>query len=230
MGKSTNIIAGLWKNYEVHGFDLNPINIDRAYEVCDKHFSEGSYCFYNEDGIRMRPFDNQSEVFDAVITDPPYLNCPDLYTEEKEDLSNMTQEEWEEKMSQAFSNYARLIKTSSVKDKVFHPIMMRMESDPSETELENSMRSIMLQKEHDNPIENDFYPIIMKMNASRRAEKGMVSMDFILSDIAKSHGLTLWDRTFNMLAPTAVSVSTLRNYDFCYTQKNWETTLVWIKQ
>ena len=59
--------------------------------------------------------------------------------------------------SQAFSNYARLIKTSSVKDKVFHPIMMRMESDPSETELENSMRSIMHQKEHDNPIENDFY-------------------------------------------------------------------------
>ena len=108
--------------------------------------------------------------------------------------------------------------------------MMRMESDPSETELENSMRSIMHQKEHDNPIENDFYPIIMKMNASRRAERGMVSMDFILADIAKSHGLTLWDRTFNMLAPTAVSVSTLRNYDFCYTQKNWETTLVWIKQ
>ena len=92
------------------------------------------------------------------------------------------------------------------------------------------MRSIMHQKEHDNPIENDFYPIIMKMNASRRAEKGMVSMDFILSRIAKEVGLTLWDRTFNMLAPTAVSVSTLRNYDFCYTQKNWETTLVWIKQ
>ena len=63
------------------------------------------------------------------------------------------------------------------------------------------MRSIMHQKEHDNPIENDFYPIIMKMNASRRAEKGMVSMDFILSRIAKEVGLTLWDRTFNMLAP-----------------------------
>ena len=51
---------------------------------------------------QVRPFDNQSEVFDAVITDPPYLNCPDLYTEEKEDLSNMTQEEWEEKMGQHF--------------------------------------------------------------------------------------------------------------------------------
>ena len=230
-GKSTNVIAGLWKNYEVHGFDLNPINVDRAYEVCDKHFPEASYCFYNEDGIKMRPFDNQKEVFDAVITDPPYLNCPDIYTDEKDDLSNMKQEQWEEKMRDCFRNYRRLIKQSNVKDKVFHPIMMRMESDPTETALENSMRSI-LEKNHaaTNPIENDFYPIIMKMNASRRAESGMVSMDFILAKIAEEEGLTLWDRTFNMLAPTAVSVSTLRNYDFCYTQKNWETTLIWIKQ
>jgi len=230
-GKSTNVIAALWKNYEVHGFDLNPINVDRAYEVCDKHFPEASYCFYNEDGIKMRPFDNQKEVFDAVITDPPYLNCPDIYTDEKDDLSNMKQEQWEEKMRDCFRNYRRLIKQSIVKDKVFHPIMMRMESDPTETALENSMRSI-LEKNHaaTNPIENDFYPIIMKMNASRRAESGMVSMDFILAKIAEEEGLTLWDRTFNMLAPTAVSVSTLRNYDFCYTQKNWETTLIWIKQ
>jgi hypothetical protein len=43
-------------------------------------------------------------------------------------------------------------------------------------------------------------------------------------------GFTLWDRTFNTLAPAAVSVSTLRNYDFHYTHKNWETTLIWIKQ
>ena len=163
-----------------------------------------------------------------MLRDKYESRCIGTWREPRQEI--LTQEEWEEKMSQAFSNYARLIKTSSVKDKVFHPIMMRMESDPSETELENSMRSIMHQKEHDNPIENDFYPIIMKMNASRRAEKGMVSMDFILSRIAKEVGLTLWDRTFNMLAPTAVSVSTLRNYDFCYTQKNWETTLVWIKQ
>ena len=67
------------------------------------------------------------------------------------------------------------------KNKVFHPIMMRMESDPSETELENSMRSIIPEGTWQ-PIENDFYPIIMKMNASRRAEKGMVSMDFMLSN------------------------------------------------
>jgi hypothetical protein len=55
-------------------------------------------------------------------------------------------------------------------------------------------------------------------------------MDFILARIAAEEGFTLWDRTFNTLAPAAVSVSTLRNYDFHYTHKNWETTLIWIKQ
>ena len=55
-------------------------------------------------------------------------------------------------------------------------------------------------------------------------------MDFILSRIAEEEGFTLWDRTFNMLAPSSVSVSVLRNYDFYYTAKNWETTLIWIKQ
>ena len=35
-----------------------------------------------------------------------------------------------------------------------------------------------------NPIDRGtFHPVIMKMNASRRGERGMVSMDFILSRI-----------------------------------------------
>ena len=39
-------------------------------------------------------------------------------------------------------------------------------------------------------------------------------MDFILARIAEEEGFTLWDRTFNTLAPAAVFISTLRNYDF----------------
>ena len=110
--------------------------------------------------------------------------------------------------------------------------MMKMKNDPTEESWSAAMGDAM--KRYDpktNPIEDGtFHPVIMKMNASRRAEKGMVSMDFILSKIAEEEGFTLWDRTFNMLAPSAVAVSTLRNYDFHYCQKNWETTLIWIKQ
>ena len=109
---------------------------------------------------------------------------------------------------------------------------MRMNNDPTEESWTTAMQeSIERQPKTKNPIEEGtFHPVIMKMNATRRAERGMVSMDFILARIAEEEGFTLWDRTFNMLAPSAVAVSTLRNYDFHYTQKNWETTLIWIKQ
>ena len=230
-GKGTNLIAGLWLGMEMHGFDLNPRLIDRIQEVVDEHLPEGDLHLYNESGITLQPLEKEQESFDAIITDPPYLNCPDLYTDDPEDLSNMKQPEWEEMMRESFRQYHRLIKTSRVKDKTFYPLMMRMVADPTEDAWTESMREALqrAQKGHEGA-DRDFHPVIMKMNASRRAETGMVSMDFILARIAEEEGFTLWDRTFNTLAPASVSVSTLRNYDFHYTHKNWETTLVWIKQ
>ena len=35
-------------------------------------------------------------------------------------------------MRRTFANYARLLKRSNVKDKTFHPLMMRMTNDPTE--------------------------------------------------------------------------------------------------
>jgi hypothetical protein len=224
---------------EMHGFDLNPRLIDRIQDVVDEHLPDANLHLYNENGVLLQPLKQETESFDAILTDPPYLNCPDLYTEDPDDLSNMKQPEWEEKMREAFRNYYRLIKRSSVKDKTFYPLMLRMTSDPTEDAWTAAMAEAINRHTKntntremvtDHTITPDFYPLIMKMNASRRAETGMVSMDFILSRIAEEEGFTLWDRTFNILAPSAVSVSTLRNYDFHYTHKNWETTLIWIKQ
>jgi hypothetical protein len=137
-----------------------------------------------------------------------------------------------EKMKETFINYYRLIKKSNVKDKIFHPLMMRMQADPLEETWTKCMGEAMKkQKKATNPIEEGtFHPVMMKMNASRRAEYGMVSMDFLIAKVAEELGFTLWDRTFNQLAPSAVAVSVPRNYDFHYTMKNWETTLIWIKQ
>lgn len=234
MGKGTNMIAGLWMGMEMHGFDLNPRLVDRIQDVVDEHLPDGNLHLYNDDGIRMLPLEGEKESFDAIVTDPPYLNCPDLYTEEPEDLSNMKQPEWEDMMRKAFKGYHRLLKRSTVKDKTFYPLMMRMTADPTEEAWTAAMGEALdkaAKNKKKAPIDQGtFHPVIMKMNASRRAETGMVSMDFILARIAEEEGFTLWDRTFNTLAPAAVSVSTLRNYDFHYTHKNWETTLIWIKQ
>ena len=233
-GKGTNLIAGLALGMEMHGFDLNPRLIDRIQDVVDEHMPDGNLTLYNDSGVDMKPLENETETFDCVISDPPYLNCPDVYTDDPEDLSNMNQSKFEEMMRKTFSNYYRLIKRSSVKDKTFYPLMLRMTSDPTEEFWTEAMGEAIERNDKSKqktPIEQgSFHPVIMKMNASRRAETGMVSMDFIIARIAEEQGFSLWDRTFNTLAPASASVSNLRNYDFHYTHKNWETTLIWIKQ
>ena len=98
MGKGTNIVAGLWMGMEMHGFDLNPRLVDRVWEVLDDHLPDSKFTLYNENGVSMDPLKDEEESFDAIITDPPYLNCPDLYTDDPDDLSNMKQPQWEDMM------------------------------------------------------------------------------------------------------------------------------------
>ena len=71
---------------------------------------------------------------------------------------------------------------------------------------------------------------MMKMNSSRAGNKGVVSMDFELAKVAEKVGFTLWDRTFNHLNASTAVVIVPRCYENCYSVKNWETTLIWIKQ
>jgi len=193
MGKGVNILSGLFLGMKVVGFDLKPEHCDAIYEACDEHFPNGKYEFFNEDGVAMTPLQNEASSFDGILTDPPYLNCVETYTQEQEDLSNVSSEEFIRKMEECFYNYYRLIKTSNVSKK-------------------------------------EFYPVMLKMNSSRKGGAGVVSMDFELAKVAEKVGFTLWDRTFNTLNASTAAVCVPRNYENHYTIKNWETTLVWIKQ
>lgn len=193
MGKGVNALSGLFLGMKVVGFDLKPEHCDAIYEACDEYFPDGSYEFFNEDGVAMKPLKNEAESFDAILTDPPYLGCVETYTTEREDLSNVSSGRFIELMEQCFANYYRLLKTSNVSDKCF-------------------------------------YPLMMKMNSSRAGNKGVVSMDFELAKVAEKVGFTLWDRTFNHLNAATAAVVVPRCYENCYSVKNWETTLIWIKQ
>ena len=104
---------------EMHGFDLNPdwLTASRMWwmTTCQMETSLSTTTRV------VKPLKDERGTFDAIITDPPYLNCTDLYTDDPEDLSNMKQPEWEDMMREAFRNYHRLIKKSSVKDKPSTP-------------------------------------------------------------------------------------------------------------
>lgn len=193
MGNGVNIITALFLGMDVIGFDLDPKKVDTIYDACDKNFDADKFNLFNEDGVEMKPLKDKSEYLDGICADPPYLNGVDTYTNEEDDLSNVSQQEFLSKMEICFKNYYRLIKTSSVEDK-------------------------------------KFYPVMMKMNYSRKGKSGVVSMDFLINEIAERVGLTLWDRTMNILNTPLAAVNIPRVHSNCYTIKNWETTLVWIKQ
>lgn len=193
MGNGVNIITGLFLGMDVIGFDIDPKKVDTIYDACDKNFDQNKFDLFNDDGIEMKPLKDKQEYLDGICADPPYLNGWDIYTDAEEDISNMSQEDFLSQMEVCFKNYCRLIKTSSVEEK-------------------------------------KFYPIMMKMNYSRKGKSGVVSMDFLINDIAEKVGLTLWDRTMNILNTPLAVVNISRSHENCYTIKNWETTLVWIKQ
>jgi|DEB0MinimDraft_6_1074348.scaffolds.fasta_scaffold02534_9 16S rRNA G966 N2-methylase RsmD len=193
MGTGVNLITGLFLGMDVTGFDLDPKKVDALYECCDNNFGQLKYEFFNEDGTKMKPLKDKQDYYDGILCDPPYLKSTDQYTEEKECLSNQDDDKFLMSIKECLSNLKRLIKKSSVKDK-------------------------------------KFYPIMMKMNSSRNREKGVVSMDFLINEIGERLGLTLWDRTFNIVRSVSTPVTIPRCYENHYTVKNWETTLVWIKQ
>jgi ParB-like chromosome segregation protein Spo0J len=193
MGNGVNIITALFLGMDVIGFDLDAKKVDTVYDACDYNFEQSKFDLFNEDGVEMKPLKNKSEYLDGICSDPPYLNGLDVYTKEEKDLSNMGEEEFLSKMEACFKNYYRLIKTSSVDDK-------------------------------------KFYPVMVKMNYSRKGKRGVVSMDFLLNDIAERVGFTLWDRTVSILKTPLAAVNIPRVHNNCFTIKNWETTLIWIKQ
>jgi hypothetical protein len=72
-------------------------------------------------------------------------------------------------------------------------------------------------------------PIIMVIGAQRFGDKGIIDMDYHFQDIAKSHGLILWDKQYIEIHCPQVWTSFGRNAQMKFVQKNYESQLVWVK-
>jgi ParB family transcriptional regulator, chromosome partitioning protein len=72
-------------------------------------------------------------------------------------------------------------------------------------------------------------PIIMVIGAQRFGDKGIIDMDYYFQEIAKSHGLVLWDKQYLEIHCPQVWTSFGRNAQMKFVQKNYESQLVWVK-
>ena len=74
-----------------------------------------------------------------------------------------------------------------------------------------------------------FYPMIFVVGTFRRGQEGIYDMDRSFQNIARSHGLTLWDKQFLETNNPHLVCSLQRNYELKMVHKNVETSLVFVK-
>jgi len=77
--------------------------------------------------------------------------------------------------------------------------------------------------------EKKFYPVIIKVGTGRKGAQGIIDMDADFQYLARQCGFVLWDKLFNQLSSPFAQLNWERNYVNRYTQKNYETNLVFCK-
>ena len=75
----------------------------------------------------------------------------------------------------------------------------------------------------------EFHPVIITVGSLRKGKKGIVDMDFIFQNMAKSAGFVLYDKLFTENNTPGSGFTFRRNYSYSYVTKNYETTLVFMK-
>ena len=194
MGRGTNVFASLYHKRRVVGIDCNPNNVEMVTNICEKYFPDqrNDFELHHADGVTLEKWSDKSEIFDAVITDPPYVLKAEDYGCSDWDIGKSDLPEFLEKVQIMMYNLRRLIKQSDYNSKTF-------------------------------------YPIIIKVGSGRRADGGIIDMDFEFQKIAKDLGLVLWDKVFNKLENVWGNLNAVRNYKHAYVQKNFETNLCWVR-
>ena len=124
MGRATRPLIALSLDRKYIGFDTSSKTIELNRELIQKKLSNSvlNATLVHGDGTKMEKLKEHSSIIDAIFTCPPYYNV-EKYSGEDGDISYLKYDEFDIKMDECVSNCSRLIKKSSYKDNVFHPII-----------------------------------------------------------------------------------------------------------
>ena len=126
MGRATNGLAALTHGRRFVGYDTYSKNVDKTREIMNENFDAKDFQLFHSDGITLEEFKDEVEYFDAVVTDPPYVLKPEIYSDDERCLSHTTHEEYMEKIYENFRQLNRLIKKSNFEEKIFHPVIFKV--------------------------------------------------------------------------------------------------------
>ena len=130
-GRGTNLIAAAYEGRRVVGYDLSQKNLQLIESVCLEHtrIKSNDLTLHHSCGVEMVEYEQAKDLFDLVLTDPPYIYGAEQYGNDERDLCLIKDlDDYNAKMERCLINLQRLIKPSNFKKKIFHPIVLKVGS------------------------------------------------------------------------------------------------------
>ena len=178
-GRGTNLIAASYEGRRIIGYDLNADNLEGIKDACVNQIGARpeDVRLHHSCGVEMEEYKNESNMIDCFINDVPYVLGAEEYTEDERDLCNYKNlDDYYKKIETMMINMKRLIKPSNYKEKIFHPIIMKMGSQrrgerglitmDTDIEMIGRKHSLIL---HDKII-NELKPTLQNYNLQRCIE------------------------------------------------------------
>ena len=131
-GRGTNLISASYEGRRIIGYDLSADNLEGIRDACVNHIGARpeTVTLHHSCGVEMKEYKNESNMIDCFINDIPYVcGAEDYGSEDERDLCYIKDlGEFYKKIETMMMNMKRLIKPSNYKEKIFHPIIMKVGS------------------------------------------------------------------------------------------------------
>ena len=96
-------------------------NLDLIRQVSEKHLgaNHDNLLLHNSDGVTLKEYEDKSEYFDAIVTDPPYCLKAEKYSNDERELGNRSHTDYLELIRKSFERCYKLIRQATLKRSYF---------------------------------------------------------------------------------------------------------------
>jgi DNA modification methylase len=131
IGRGSTAIAAVMLRRNFIGCDIIPEIVQHNQDLLSDYIDipEVSWNITNEDGTKLQSILESGKLVDGVITDLPYYDKAEVYSDITEDLSNHTRQEYLEKLNGLFLALKQTVRPSRIGiDKRIHPLIFKVGS------------------------------------------------------------------------------------------------------
>lgn len=131
VGRGSTAIAALMLKRNFIGIDILPDVVKHNQQILSDFIDipDATCEFRCEDAATLKTLLDEGIVLDGVITDPPYFEKAEVFSDNPADLSNVDRETYLKQLSTHFHNLKKLVKPSTIgRHKRIYPVIFKVGS------------------------------------------------------------------------------------------------------